>query len=51
MFSVFEDLVFDERICEDVFECIGDDEEIYKMINEEKKFFKKLKEEFEIYCE
>lgn len=37
VFSALEDSVFDERICEDALECIGDDEEIHKMINEEKK--------------
>lgn len=51
VFSALEDSVFDERICEDALECIGDDEEIHKMINEEKKLSKKLKEEFESYCE
>lgn len=43
--------VFDEGICNDVFECLGDGEEIQKMINEDKKFTNKLKEEFEKYCE
>lgn len=40
VFSALEDSVFDERICEDALECIGEDEEIHKMINEEKKLSK-----------
>lgn len=46
-FSDVFDSVFDERICNDVFESLGDDEEIQKMINEDRKFTNKLKEEFE----
>lgn len=51
VFAALDDSVFDEGICNDVFESLGDDEEIQKMINEDRKFTNKLKEDFEKYCE
>lgn len=51
VFAALDDSVFDEGICNDMFESLGDDEEIQKMINEDRKFTNKLKEEFKKYCE